>query len=143
MTKIDFYITPDSSPQAREQLACRLANKAYQSGSSVYIHTESEQQAKSMDDKLWIFQAGSFIPHELYQPGSEPGVPVLIGHQAEPEITRDFMINLCHQVPIFFSRFLRVAELVDSNVDCKALARERFRFYRERGYPLQSHELSN
>ena len=51
------------------------------------------------------------------------------------------MINLSEEIPAFFSRFTRVAELVDQAPTSRNLARERYRFYRDRGYSLDSHEL--
>ena len=51
------------------------------------------------------------------------------------------LINLGSDVPTFFGRFDRVAEIVlDPERD---LGRERYRHYRDRGYPLQHHELND
>jgi len=67
---------------------------------------------------------------------------VIIGQGEEPDPEhRDLLINLSDQVPLFFSRFERVAEIVGGNEAARKQARERFRFYRDRGYPLNSHEL--
>ena len=41
----------------------------------------------------------------------------------------------------FFSRFSRLAEIVVEQDPVRVPARERFRFYRERGYPLQTHQI--
>ena len=49
------------------------------------------------------------------------------------------LINLHDAAPPFFSRFERLAEIV--SVEGAAAARERFRFYRERGYDLRTHNL--
>jgi len=51
------------------------------------------------------------------------------------------LINLGLDVPGFFSRFERVAEVVDGDETQKAKGRERFRFYKDRGYPLETHKL--
>jgi DNA polymerase III subunit chi len=51
------------------------------------------------------------------------------------------LINLGAEVPQFFGRFERVAELVDQRPELLAQSRERFRFYRERGYELNTHQL--
>ena len=53
----------------------------------------------------------------------------------------DVLINLTPAVPLFFSRFARVAEIVGQDEDSKLSARERFRFYRDRGYALESHTI--
>jgi DNA polymerase-3 subunit chi len=139
MTRIDFYILPDNHAQARELYACRIADKAYQLGHNIYIHSESAQQAQQMDDMLWSFRAGSFVPHALHQ--EDPHTPVTIGYDAEPLENTDILINLALEAPPFFSRFERVAEIVNEDPKYKERARERFRFYRDRGYELQHHQI--
>ena len=52
------------------------------------------------------------------------------------------LINLHDAAPPFFSRFERLAEIVGADEAGTAAARERFRFYRERGYELRTHNLS-
>lgn len=139
MTKIDFYILGNGS---REHIACKLIEKAYALGNRVYIHTESTQQAKHMDDMLWTFRDGSFVPHEQHQPGHSHSSPVQIGCHDSPEVDCEVLINLATEVPLFFSRFQRVAELVGTEDTAKTQGRKRFRFYRDRGYPLDTHELA-
>lgn len=141
MTRIDFYVLDSDSPDARERFACRLAEKAYDRGHRVYLHAADGAAAQRLDELLWTFRAGSFVPHGLA--GAEPAeaVPVHIGH-GEPEGHDDVLINLAPDVPLFFSRFARVAEVVDSGEPGRQSARERYRFYRERGYTLESHDIA-
>jgi DNA polymerase-3 subunit chi len=138
MTKIDFYILASGS---RERIACKLSEKAYGRGNRVYIHTESTQQAQHIDELLWTFRDGSFVPHEQYQADASSDCPVQIGCAESPDTECDVLINLTSEVPLFFSRFLRVAELVGAETTAKTQGRDRFRFYRDRGYPLETHEL--
>ena len=51
------------------------------------------------------------------------------------------LINLSHQVPEFFSRFERVTEIVVQSPAVTESTRNNYRFYRDRGYPLESHDL--
>jgi len=140
MTRIDFYILKDGDVTDPDTVACKLTEKVYKLGHRVYLHTESEGQARHMDELLWTFRAGSFVPHGLY-PGECDSAPVAIGHAADPEEHGDVLINLGSEVPAFFSRFQRVAEVVGGDPAQRDRARERFRFYRDRGYPLHTHEL--
>ncbi len=142
MTRVDFYVLEDAAPQGRERLACRLADKAFRLGQPVYIHTRSRDHAAALDDLLWTFRAGSFVPHELYGAADAADSPVLIGHEDPPGHAHTLLINLADTVPSFFSRFERVLEMVDQNQDNKLAGRERFRFYRDRGYALHTHTLS-
>lgn len=151
MTRVDFYVLPDADPAQRPLLACRLAEKAYGQGLKVYIHTATEGEALHLDELLWTFRAGSFLPHAIVKAGTEPAgaagsepgstPPILLGHDHEPAGHTDVLINLGAEVPLFFGRFERVAELVDQRPELLAQSRERFRFYRERGYELNTHQL--
>ena len=49
--------------------------------------------------------------------------------------------NLNAEPPPFFSRFERLAEIVGKDDADVVAGRERFRFYRERGYELRTHNL--
>ena len=98
-------------------------------------------QAQALDDLLWTFRDGSFVPHELYSPGAAEPAPVVIGCDPDPQLEPDVLINLAEAVPPCFSRFQRLAELVDADPARREASRELWRFYRDRGYPLQKHDL--
>lgn len=142
MTRIDFYVLKSGPAGAAQMTACKLAEKAYQLGHRIYIHTGDADDARAVDELLWTFRAGSFIPHRLCET-DEDFAPVLIGHGEPPEIRPDLLINLAGEStpPMFFSRFERVAEIVEPEEPQRGRARERFRFYRERGYELATHDI--
>lgn len=164
MTRIDFYILADSAPRSRALFACRLADKAYRLKHPIYIHAESEPHATYMDDLLWTFSQGSFLPHALSPQvtiGNMP--PIVIGYTNELSTTHTdvlvwreagcrerpemqnattLLINMASDVPLFFSHFERVAEIIDQSPEQKQIGRERYRFYRDRGYDLQSHNIA-
>lgn len=139
MTEIDFYVLEGAAPGKREQFACRLVEKAHGLGHDIFIHVDNEAAARRIDDLLWTFKEDSFIPHGIA--GQEDTAKVLIGHGEEPSDTPHLLINLTQEVPGFFSRFERVAEVLDDAEDTRQAGRDRFRFYRERGYSLRTHKL--
>jgi DNA polymerase-3 subunit chi len=145
MTRIDFYIL--ESENNREQFACRIAEKAWRLGHGVYIHTGDAGQAARLDELLWTFKQGSFIPHGIDGRSPDPDAAVLIGHAMELDSSshakgREVLINMAEEIPLFFSSFERVAEVIDQQADNKARGRERFRFYRDRGYSLETHAIA-
>lgn len=144
MTRIDFYLLPDGSGQAESSVmaACKLCDKATGTGRKVYVHTTDAAQAESLDGALWSFRQGSFIAHEKHngQSHEDPQPLVLIGAIEPPETHHHIMINLSTEVPAFFSRFERVLEIVDGDPALRAKSRERFKFYRDRGYELNTFE---
>lgn len=141
MTRVDFYVLKDHGPQLRQRYACRLAEKAYALGHRVHIHTDSPQAARQLDELLWTFSPGSFVPHEV-EPASGEDCAVTIGHAAEPPGPHAVLINLATEVPVFFSRYERVAEVLDEEPAVREAGRERYRFYRDRGYELNHHEIA-
>ncbi|MDY6979308.1 MAG: DNA polymerase III subunit chi [Pseudomonadota bacterium] len=143
MTRVDFYITGDNHAQARQRLACRLAEKAYALDHAIYIHTDDRQQAEQLDQLLWTFRDGSFIPHCLQDDTVAAQAAIVIGHNGEPEDHNQVLINLGQEVPAFFGRFERVAEVIAGDEQSREAGRERFRFYRDRGYELNTHNLDD
>ena len=143
MTRVDFYISTTDKPDNDLVTACRLADKAYKLGHRLYIHTDDQQQAERVDDLLWTFRDGSFIPHCMDKDEDAEDHPVVIGHDDNPSEIRDVLINLSGNVPSFFSRFERVAEVVNGKAELREASRERFRFYKERGYELNTHEIKD
>ena len=140
MTQVDFYILNGEASTARALLACRLTEKAWKQGHRVYINTASQQQLAELDDLLWTFRAGSFIPHGVYTE-TDTEEPVALGHASEPAGHNDVLVNLSDEIPAYFSRFERVAELVGPDEQQRATARDRYRYYQDRGYTLNTHKL--
>ena len=150
MTQVDFYILGTSSNDSLLRLACRITEKAIQKKMHVYMHTGGEADTRSLDEMLWTFSQSSFIPHRVVtaQPASTNGEPVLIGQHdlteaepTEPQVRQrwDLLINLTAEVPEFFSRYDRVAEVIDADPARRETGRNRYRFYKDRGYELKTH----
>jgi DNA polymerase-3 subunit chi len=140
MTRVDFYILQHGYADAG-RFVCKLTEKAYKQGHQVYINTASDQQLRQLDDLLWTFRDGSFLPHGRYCAEEQGKQPILLGHAVEPDGPGDVLVNLANDIPAFFSRFNRVAELVSDDDTVREAARARYRFYKDRGYPLNTHTL--
>lgn len=142
MSKVDFYVLPGSGEITRQQFACRLAEKAYRLDNSVHIHVADRDSLKKLDDLLWTFRDGSFVPHEvLNTTGQTPESPVTIGCDEMSRTGCDLLINLGESIPDSASSFPRVAEVVTSDEDSKTASRKRFVDYREQGHSLDTHKL--
>lgn len=143
MTRVDFYVSPRQTSDAHLQLACRIVDKAWQQQNQVYVHAATPEQAQQLDDLLWVFRDGAFIPHCQASDSLSDDTPIVIGCETPPATKPQVLINLGQEVPGFFSRFERVIEIVAGDETARAQARQRFKFYRERGYPLETHELNS
>ena len=145
MTRIDFYILEDVELDAMQRFACRLASKAVTAGREVHIHTSDASSAGAVDELLWEYPEGRFIPHAIVEVENATSTgsvkaPVTVGC-AEPAGADGVLINLSNEIPGFFGRFDRVAEIIVRTT--RDRGRERYRFYRDRGYPLFDHQLDD
>ena len=142
MSRVDFYILAQSDERARHVLACKLAEKAWRLDNTVYIHTRDRSDAESLDELLWTFRDGSFVPHGLTgnQDGTEAS-PIVIGCGTDGVESRDLLINLSDEVPSFVEGFPRVAELVTSDTNSRQMSRKRYATYRDNGHELNTHNL--
>ncbi len=142
MSKIDFYVLRDRGELARQQFACRLAEKAYRLENSVHIQVADQASEKKLDELLWTFRDGSFVPHQvLGNSGATAPVPVTIGYDKLPEKEPDLLINLGNTTAENAAAFSRVAEVVTSDDDSLAQSRLRFAEYRDKGHSLATHKL--
>jgi DNA polymerase-3 subunit chi len=142
MTQVDFYILDEQASGDRYQLACRIAEKARRAGRRVLIHTPIAAESKHVDTLFWTMWEQRFIPHGLLGKDEPQINPILIGDGSSDAEEHEVLINLAAEVPMFFSRFERLIECVDHDNAVKAAGRERFRYYREHGYPLQTHNIT-
>ncbi len=142
MSKIDFYVVAGSGDAARQQFACRLAEKAYRHKNRVHIMLDNVTAARNLDELLWTFRDGSFVPHDLVEDGSvETDAPVTIGLSAAAHSEADLLINLTGAIPENVSAFPRVAEIVTSDEESKSRSRVHFASYRDAGHTLDTHKL--
>jgi DNA polymerase-3 subunit chi len=144
MTKVDFYILPADSIEQRHLFACRLADKAYKLGNDIYIHSDDNAQANALDQLLWSWRNSSFLPHQRLseQPDKQPSEKIQIGYGSQPTTNLNgLLINLSQSVPDCFSRFDRVSEIVVQLPAITEASRANYRFYRDRGYQLENHDL--
>lgn len=141
--KIDFYLLDRHLADGRLRAACRLSKKIQGLGHRIYVQTPEPEQAKLLDDLMWTFDQSSFVPHGLYDPDCpDRDTPVAIGSHTAPVDGYNVLISLLESVPESYDSFPRVVELVDNTPQDKALARDRYRWYRDRGCDLDKHEIS-
>ena len=142
MARIDFYVLSQSGERARQLFACRLAEKAYKLEHTVHIHAADEATASRVDELLWTFRDGSFVPHNLLRAGdASPAAPVTVGCDPGYAGSRDLLINLDATIPACARAFPRIAELVTSDEDSKQESRRRFVAYRDEGHELDTHNV--
>lgn len=140
MTRIDFYILPDTELPARDHFACRLLHKVCRRGMRAYLHCDSEESAHRLDELLWSFRDTSFLPHKLAGSAGAP-CAIEIGYGNDPGDHHDLLVNLAYAIPSFFSAFDRVVEIAIQEPGVLDATRIHYRQYQHKQYPLQKHDL--
>lgn len=138
MTSVDFYFNAAD----KLQVACRLAGKALAQGKRLLIYAPHADTAQQIDRLLWTWPATGFVPHCRAEDALAAETPVLIAAEGGSAAECDILLNLGPDTPPAFERYERLLEVVAREDGDRQAARERFRFYRERGYRVASHDLA-
>ncbi len=142
MPEISFYVLATESTQERYLFACKLIEKAYRNGHFAYVLTDSPEQSQHLDDLLWTFRAGSFVPHQIYQDTLPEQInTVLIGSSEPPGQWQNTLINLSSQLPKSFHQAEKVLEILDNSEACKVQGRQRYRQYQQAGVEVVTHKM--
>jgi DNA polymerase-3 subunit chi len=141
--RVDFYVLKSAAPQQRWAFACRLTEKAYLRDLSVLIVSASQAESAALDDLLWTFNEGSFIPHQICvnQQAPDPAARVYLAASGSAPPPADLLVNLTDRLPEAWERYPRIAEIIDADEERRRLGRERFKSYRDGNVPLETHQL--
>ena len=138
--QVDFYLLGESSPGAGK-LACRLALMAWERKQEIFIITASESSGKQLDELMWQYPEGRFLPHTGAKNEYARKAPVNIGTLSSLNQT-DVVINLCTEVVPQPERFSRVLEIVPYAENEKQASRAKYITYRNLGLKPQTHEIN-
>ena len=138
MTEVLFY----ANATDKLRTACQLSSKALELNRRVMILTPEAGITDRMSQMLWSTPPTGFTPHCRAADGLAGVTPVIVDHETAPVIHEDVLINLSGEMPSFFSRFQRLVEIVTQDESDRERARERYRFYRDRGYEIVTHDLA-
>jgi DNA polymerase-3 subunit chi len=147
---VSFYVLSAAGPTTRLGYACRLAEKAYKLKNRIHAHVRDASTAMALDELLWTFRQGSFVPHEMLtlvsQQSGNLKAPITIGSADAEETVEppaaELLINLADEVPAFFNRYPRIAEIIDGSPTSREAGRARHRFYRDQGLEPETHEVT-
>ncbi|MEJ6079230.1 DNA polymerase III subunit chi [Vibrio sp. 1-Bac 57] len=150
MSQVLFYIHAEDGPTAITDAslpahfaqACQIAAYYYQQNKKVFIYTENQQDAFTVDEYLWQFDGDSFVPHNLIGEGPRYGSPVEISWLA-PQHPRAVLINLSQNIPEFNLNFQQIIDFVPAQEQLKINARVRYSAYKKLGHTLSTQDVLN
>ena len=139
MTQIDFY----TNATDRIATACRIAAKGYGLGHMIVVLCPDAEAAQRVDRLLWTTPATGFVPHCASTHRAAPITPVIIDDVGADPVHDQVLLNLRDEWPPHFGRFERLVEIVSTDPADRDRARERYKFYRDRGYAIRTHDLND
>jgi DNA polymerase-3 subunit chi len=133
MTRIDFH----SNVVDRLTYTCRLVRKARAAQCQIVLLSRDAEQQAALDEALWTFSATDFLPHVTPEHPHAAATPVILITDDSAEVPHHHvLINLSGQTPAHFARFERMFEIISADEADKVAGRDRYRYYKDRGYPL-------
>jgi DNA polymerase-3 subunit chi len=142
MARVNFYLLPQQQESARQQFACRLADKLWRQGLSVQVHLASAEEAQELDSLLWSFSAESFLPHYLQGEAVMDTRSVVLSWGPLAVLAPN-LLNLDEGLPSAHERFETIAQFVLDEDSAKAQSRELWNLYKHAGHDLQHHRIGS
>jgi DNA polymerase III subunit chi len=133
MTTIDFYFnTADVNA-----LVLNLSQRAINQHRQVTLAVNDMTEAEKLSQVLWQANPTSFLPNCLISDLQAAQSPIVIAWPEQTHLQDDILINVSQFQPANFSRFKRLIEVVTDVEHDKSVARQRYVFYRDRGYTIK------
>ena len=133
MTRVEFIKL--NRPE-RARILCDLSEEYYAAGQRVVVMVRDDNQGVTLDQFMWTWKKGSFLPH-VYQSGSvechdEP--VVIVAEEENPNGAEVLLLGVPCTLE-FIRHFRHVIDFAETFDDARlAESRERFRNYREHGF---------
>lgn len=129
-----------------EHFACRLSKRAVAAGCRILLWSDSARQIEMLDQLLWSFEPESFLPHEIWLPGTicppEPSILLANGKNLPSADSSLIVLNLSADLWSSVSPVPdRVLEIVGAGEQQLAEARHRFSAYRQNGFKIEHHNM--
>jgi len=137
LTQVFFYHGASDKIAA----ACALLGGAYAKKKPMLVFAPEKEVADSVDRALWTQSALGFVPHCRADSPLAAETPILIADNLEQLPQDERLMNLSQVIPPGFSRFQSLIEVVGREEADRNSARERVKFYRDRGYEVRYFDL--
>lgn len=138
MTQVFFY----HGAADRILAAAGLIAKACAQKKALLVYAPDPAVASALDRALWVQNPTGFVPHVAGESPLAGETPIVITGNLEQLPQDERLMNLSGEVPPGFSRFSSLIEVVSEAPEIRQPARERFKFYKDRGYEIQTLDLT-
>jgi len=138
LTQIFFY----HNAADRIAATAALLGRAFRQGKAVLVYAPEAEVAGALDRHLWTSPPTGFVPHVRSTSPLAGETPIVITEDPASAGQHERLLNLSPEIPPGFSRFDSVIEVVGLDDGERQAARERVKFYKDRGYAIQYFDLA-
>lgn len=144
MTEVDIHYNLTD----KANYACRLLRKMAARGAKAVV-LGAPQQLEQIDRMLWTFSPQDFLPHcRSNAPAGMLHASPIVLSESTPAMSADsasepILVNLGTDVPMGFEKHQRLIDLVGQDDAERAQGRLRWKYYKERGYPIKAHDRAH
>ncbi len=133
-TEVRFY---HLERQSLDQVLPGLIAKALEQGRRIVVKTASDSETERLNEHLWTYNPGSFIPHGAKKDGRAEKQPVWLTAEDENPAGADVLI-LCHGADSATrGNFKLCCEMLDGRDEAAiSAARERWKAYKAEGFAV-------
>ena len=142
MATATFYLLDEIGDDKALAFMCQRVCEHFRNGQRVLVMANDQRQAEALDELLWRLPTDAFVPHNLSTEGGS-GSPVEISWHGQPSPgPRQVVINLSDEAPAAAARAQLVIDVVPQHESKRALARQRFKQYRQLNLQLNTIQAS-
>jgi DNA polymerase-3 subunit chi len=144
--QVNFYVL-QSPRQSAFKLACNLVLKAWSQGRDICVAVSSDNDLETLDELMWGYPEGRFIPHRLASDGQtgEGTEPIMLGTMSQIAMIdppRAILVNLTPETVTEPDRYDRVLEIVPFSEGDRTASRDKFKSYKKLGLDPATHEMN-
>jgi DNA polymerase III subunit chi len=131
MASVQFY---QLTTTPLERALPKLLEKAFAGGFKTLVVAESDERVEQLNQLLWTYDPGSFLPHGSVKDGQSNIQPILISTRQEPLNEANMLFLIDGNVASETDKFERILDMFDGR-DPQAVesARERWKTYKDLG----------
>ena len=145
LTRIDFYYDVKDILSFASRLARKLYyEKVISAKHPLVIRCKNQSHCEEVDYSIHNFSKKDFLPCAEFSDKSADLFPIILSTVSKIPLWADdivVLLNLDTKIEMTFSSYLRVIEIVDQTELNRQKGRERYKYYKERGYEIFDHKV--
>ena len=145
LTRIDFYYDVKDILSFASRMARKLYyEKIVSAKQPLVIRCKDQSHCEEVSYSIQNFSKKDFLPCAQFSDKSALLFPIILSTVSEIPLWADdiiVLLNLDSKIEMTFSSYCRVIEIVDQTELNRQKGRERYKYYKERGYEIFGHRV--